>query len=72
MLLFRSEEGITAWSGRTGSRRGAVLPLARAWRFAQAWFGDRLDPHYRGRTPEQAAAIFERCGLRSPFWANRR
>jgi hypothetical protein len=35
---------------------------------AQLWYGDRLNPDFRGRTTEEAQAIFRRLGLQSPFW----
>jgi hypothetical protein len=68
MLLFRSEEGIDAWCAANGEPRGEVLPLAQVWALAQAWYGDRMRPDFRGRTVEQALAIFASVGLRSAFW----
>jgi hypothetical protein len=46
----------------------ADRPLARVWAFAQAWYGDRMDPAFRGRTAGQARAVFARVGLTSAFW----
>jgi hypothetical protein len=68
MLLFRSEEDIAAWCRATGEPRGATLSLPQVWSLAQAWYGDRLSPDFRGRTVAQAVAIFERLGLTSAFW----
>jgi hypothetical protein len=68
MLLFRSEEEVDAWRGATGEPRGESVPLAQVWDLAQAWYGDRMDPAFRGRTAEQARAIFAGVGLTSAFW----
>lgn len=48
---------------------GAWLSLADAWRLSVAWYHDRLDPAFRGRTPEGAVAIFRSVGLDGPFWS---
>jgi hypothetical protein len=69
MLIFRSEDEIDAWCTATGERRGEVVPLPQVWALAQAWNGDRLEPTFRGRTVEQALAIFDQVGLTSPFWS---
>ena len=69
MLLFRSEEEMGSWCAATGEPRGEVLPLAKVWALAQAWYGDRMHPDFRGRTPEQVQAIFARAGLVSAFWS---
>lgn len=68
MLLFRSEEDVEAWCAATGEPRGESVPLAQVWELAQAWYGDRLADDFRGRTIEQAEAIFQRVGRRSAFW----
>jgi predicted DNA-binding ArsR family transcriptional regulator len=44
------------------------LSLAQVWALAQAWYGDRMHPDFRGRTSEQALGIFARVGLTSAFW----
>lgn len=68
MLLFRSEEDVAAWCAATGEPRGDILSLARVWALAQAWYGDRMSPDFRGRTVAQATAIFAQAGLTSDFW----
>ena len=55
-------------SAATGEPRGEVLTLERVWALAQAWYGDRMAPDFRGRTPAQATDIFARLGLTSAFW----
>jgi hypothetical protein len=68
MLLFRSEEIIDDWCAAMREPRGETLPLEQVWKLSQAWYGDRMDPGFRGRTIEQAVDIFGRVGLRSDFW----
>ena len=68
MLLFRSEADVAAWCAATGEPRGDLLSLAQVWTLAQAWYGDRMHPGFRGRTVEQAMAIFAQAGLTSDFW----
>ncbi len=57
------------WCARNGRPRGEVLSLEQAWLLANAWYGNRLDPDFRGRSAAQAEDIFRRLGLRSPFWS---
>jgi hypothetical protein len=68
MLLFRSEDEVDAWCAATGEPRGEVAPLSQVWALAQEWYGDRMSPHFRGRTVDQAMDIFARVGLTSAFW----
>jgi hypothetical protein len=68
MQLFRSEEHLRRWLAATGHRAGAMLDAPKLWELALAWWGDRLDPHWRPRTREQNQAILERLGLTAPFW----
>lgn len=56
------------WCGRKGVARGELLTLEQTWSLAQAWYYDRLDPDFRGRTADEAQAIFRALGFRSPFW----
>ena len=68
MLLFRSEENIARWAAQTGEPRGEYIPLSTVWELSQLWYGNRMSPDFRGRTADEAMAIFERVGLRSAFW----
>jgi hypothetical protein len=68
MLLFRSEEHVTAWSEGRGSPVGATLTLEQGWRLAVAWFDDRLSPDWRRKTPEETEEVFAGIGLTDPFW----
>jgi len=68
MLLFRSEEAIDRWCQVTGEPRGEAVGLQQVWKLSQFWYGNRMDPAYRGRNAEQVAAIFNQAGLTSEFW----
>ena len=48
--------------------RGEVLGLETVWALSRAWYGDRMSPHFRGRTGEEAVGVFAGVGLTSPFW----
>jgi hypothetical protein len=45
-----------------------TLSLARVWALAQAWYGDRMSPAFRGRSTKQAMQIFASVGLTGAFW----
>ena len=47
---------------------GALVALERMWALALAWWGGRLDPDWRPRTPEESQAILEQVGLTGSFW----
>jgi hypothetical protein len=68
MLLFRSEEHIDRWCADRNLPRGAVLTIEQGWRLAHAWYFDRLDPGYCGKTAEEIEAIFTSIGLSGPYW----
>jgi hypothetical protein len=68
MLAFRSEAHVDRWSKQTGLERGVTFPLQTAWRLADAWYGDRLEPDWRRRKPIEAQAVFESLGLTGDFW----
>lgn len=68
MLLFRSEEDIDRWCAATGEPRGEAVPLGQVWDLSRVWYGNRMDPGYRGRSAEQAVAVFRGAGLTSDFW----
>ena len=60
MRLLRSEE--------EAPEGGATVPVATLAALARDWYGDRLDPEWRPRTPEQSQAILDRHGLTGDFW----
>ena len=68
MLLFRSEEDVTAWSDRTEIPTGEIFDLDRLWTLARSWYADRLDHDWRRRTPAERQALLTAAGLTGPFW----
>ena len=68
MLLFRSEEHRDTWLDARGLRHGATLSVAQQWHLARIWYGDKMSPEWRRRTPEEAQAVFDSLGLTGPFW----
>lgn len=68
MMLFRSEEEIDRWCAATGEPRGETVPLQQIWQLSRLWYGNRMDPTFRGRTSEQVAEVFRQAGLASEFW----
>lgn len=68
MLLFRSEEDIDRWCKATGEPRGETLALQQVWELSRLWYGDRIDPAFRGRTAADVVRIFGQVGLTSEFW----
>jgi hypothetical protein len=71
MLLFRSEEHITRWCSQWNQPFGATLTLDQAWRLAQSWYGNRLDPEWRRPTLDEAEALVASLGLTGDFWSLR-
>jgi hypothetical protein len=68
MLLFRSEDDISAWCERCHITRGAVFDLARLWSLANVWYSDRLNAAWRRRTIPERQAILDGVGLTGSFW----
>jgi hypothetical protein len=68
MLLFRSEEHIDAWCRGRDLPRGGTMTPAQGWRLAQIWYGDKLSPHWRRKSLDEAEAIFAELGLVGEFW----
>ena len=69
MHLFWSEESVDVWCERQQEPRGTVFSLEDTWRLAQLWYENRLDETYRGRSQDEAVAIFEVLGFTTAFWA---
>ena len=68
MLAFRSEAHVDRWRETRCLPRGAVFPLETCWRLADAWYGERVSPEWRRRTPEEAEGLFAELGLEGDFW----
>jgi hypothetical protein len=56
------------WCAREGVAPGGLLTTAATWQLAQAWYADRLDPDFLGRTEDEARDIFKRLGLVGKHW----
>jgi hypothetical protein len=67
-LLFGSESHVDRWCEKQQMPRGAVLTLDQAWALAREWYGGRLDPDWRRRTPAENTAVFASVGLTGDFW----
>jgi Alkylmercury lyase len=68
MLAFRSEEHVDRWCEQRRVPKGAVFAPEQMWHVAHAWYGDRLAPDWRRKTPDEAQALFAEAGLTGPFW----
>ena len=66
MLLFRSEAHVDRWLA--GRDKGAVVPITKLAELAEAWWGDRLSPHWQPHSREQNQAILAGVGLTGRFW----
>lgn len=42
--------------------------MDQTWALAKLWYGDRLDPAFRRRTPAEATDAFASIGLTGDFW----
>lgn len=68
MSLFRSEEHLSRWLGRTGYSPGMCVPLDTVLRLARAWYADPRDPAWRPRTRDESQAVLASVGLAGEFW----
>jgi hypothetical protein len=50
-----------------GAGREAV-DLARMWSLSQAWYGDRLERSFSGRSLEATQRLLDDVGLTTSFW----
>jgi hypothetical protein len=68
MLLFEMELDIDRWSEQHRIPKGDVQPVTKVWDFAQAWYGNHLNPAWKKWTAEEARSLFRRFGLTGPVW----
>lgn len=68
MLFFRSEADVLEWKRAREVQTGESFSREQLWTLAKAWYGNRLDVNFHGRSPEQAQAIFREVGFTSGFW----
>lgn len=68
MLFFRSEEHLARWCEQKQGPKGAVLSLETAWRLADAFYRDRLDPAWTRPPVEAIERLYAGLGLTGDFW----
>ena len=68
MLLFRAEEHIDRWCRTRNLERGASLTPEQGWQLAQHWYKDKVNPHWRRHTLDEAEALLAKVGLTGAFW----
>ena len=68
MSIFRSEEHVLRWTRAHGHEIGALVPLAKVWRLAKAWYADPRGGDWRPRTRDESQAVIASVGLTGPFW----
>ena len=68
MLLFRDEGHVDRWCVARDLARGAVITPEQAWRLAQGWYKDKLEPDWRRHTVDETEALLRSIGLTGPFW----
>ncbi len=66
MNLFRSEEHVHRWLN--GRQPGITLGVEKLSELSHAWWGNRLDPHWRPRSRTENQAILVGLGLVDDFW----
>ena len=69
MLLFRSEETVSAWCTARNLPVRPMVSLDQLWVLAQEWYANRLTADSRRPGPEEIGGIFARIGLTDPFWS---
>jgi hypothetical protein len=68
MLVFKSEEQISEWSGRHNIPKGDVQRLDNVWRFSKKWYGNHLNPEWQKWTMDEARNIFREFNLTGKIW----
>lgn len=52
----------------SGENFGEFMPIVQVWELSKAWYHDRMNLDFRGRTRADVSEIFENLGLTSDFW----
>ena len=68
MLLFRGEEHIGRWCKQWTQPRGATLTIDQAWRLADRWYRNKMDPGWRRATADETEQLLAEIGLTGQFW----
>ncbi len=69
MLVFESESQVDEWCSQHNIPKGDVQPIDKIWAFAQAWYGNHLNPNWQKWTIQEAKELFDRFGLQHEVWA---
>jgi len=56
------------WCRANKMKQGQLLTIEQVWALSKAWYRDRLNPDFEGRSIEEALEIFRQLGLNDPFW----
>ena len=68
MLLFRSEENVSAWCRERNLPRQPLVTLDQLWHLALTWYENRLTVESRRPAASEMVSIFASIGLTGPFW----
>ena len=68
MVFLRSEEHLEDWLDTAGQEHGASMPAPTLNELARRWWGTRVEPDWRPRTPAESQAILDELGLTGEFW----
>ena len=68
MLVFKNESDVDNWCSQHNVKKGEVHSIETAWKLAQLWYGNYLDPKWTRKTPEYAGSLFTKAGLTGDFW----
>jgi len=68
MLIFENETQVEQWATKHQIPKGDSQPIAKIWAFAQAWYGNHLNPHWEKWTMAEAKAIFQKFELNHSIW----
>ena len=55
-------------SGDELDGEGEVIGMQQLQELAVAWYGDRMDPEWRPRTPDESQRVLADVGLDGEFW----
>ena len=68
MLLFRSEEHVERWCRSRGLPKRPLVTMEQLWELSVAWYSNRITEESRRPMGDEVRQIFDRVGLRGPFW----
>lgn len=66
--LFCSNDHAERWTNEHAPASGYIAHAHTVWDLAQAWYGDRLDVHFRPHSREHNQQLLHERGLTGDFW----